>query len=194
MLDHAHDKQKLTFCYDLPRQLPRFRELIIYIADKCRRAEYFGATKLNKILYRADFESYRRFGTPITGVIYFRLPKGPAPKILLPIRDDLAREGAITVEKHGVGNRVQHRIIPLRKPYLDDFTRDELALVDEIIEQMWGQTADEVSDASHDIRWRTLNDRDPIPYESAFLSDEPITDEDINLTNRLADEHGWNGY
>ena len=29
--------------------------------------ERFGAVKLNKILYFADFEAYRRLGEPITG-------------------------------------------------------------------------------------------------------------------------------
>ena len=182
----------LTFKVPLERALQRLRELIVYISEKSEHDQYYGATKLNKILYHSDFRAFERFGLPLTGTAYFRLPKGPAPRLMLPVRDKLISEGAIRLDKISLGNGLeQHRIVALRRPVLEHFTSDEIALVDEVIKELWPQTATEVSDASHDVRWRTLEHRDPIPYEFAFLSDDLITPEEIERTRELADKFGW---
>lgn len=177
---------------DVPRGTQRFRELILYICKKCQNDHWFGAVKLNKILYHSDFRAFERFGIPLTGVRYFRLPKGPAPKMLVPVRNELAREGALRVEQRQVGpDHHQERPIALREPVTDLFTADELALVDEVIKDLWNQTAAEVSDASHDIRWSALNHKDPMPYELVHLSDEPLSDAEQSRTRELALELGW---
>ncbi len=191
-MGRAYD-QHLSFRIDVPRGQQKFRELIIYIAERCQDTEFFGATKLNKILYRADFEAFRRFGRPITGAPYFRLPNGPAPKALIPVRRDLVAEGAVKIESRPLGNRTQERVIPLRASHRDLFSAGELALVDEIIKDLWGQTAEEVSDASHDIIWRSRQDEENIPYEAVYLSDNPLTEEDVRRSKELANEFGWLG-
>ena len=183
---------KLTFSVSLERGLQRFRELIVYIASKSVDDPSFGATKLNKILYHSDFRAFERFGVPLTGAPYFRLKNGPAPRVMVPVRDELVAEGVIEVVKKDLGNGyVQHRVIARRNPVLEHFTADEIALVDEVIRELWPQTATEVSDASHDIRWRTLQDKDPIPYEFAFLSNEVPTEDDVARTEQLVAEFGW---
>lgn len=182
----------LTFSVPLERGLQRFRELIVYISKQSERDPSYGAVKLNKILYHSDFRAFERFGVPLTGAPYFRLKAGPAPRIMLPVRRELEREGAIRIEKVILPNGYeQHRIIALRKPVLSHFTADELALVDEVIEELRHQTATEVSDASHDVRWRTLHNKDLVPYEFAFLSDEPPTENDIKRTYELNRLYGW---
>ena len=45
----------------------KFRELLVYVSKKCEDDPTFGAVKLNKILYYADFAAYRQGGKPITG-------------------------------------------------------------------------------------------------------------------------------
>lgn len=183
--------EHLNFGYPVHRGQQRFRELILYIAERCKDAEFFGATKLNKILYHADFRAFRRFGIPITGAKYFRLPNGPAPFPMVPVRRELEEEGALVIEYRPVGNRTQERVVPLRAPFLDLFTKDELNVVDEVIRELWGQTAEETSDASHDIIWKTRRDGDLIPYEAVYLNDGPLTDKEIERTRQLASEFGW---
>ncbi|WP_085793442.1 Panacea domain-containing protein [Roseivivax jejudonensis] len=178
--------------FDVPRGTQRFRELILYICMECQSDHWFGAVKLNKILYHSDFRAFERFGVPLTGVRYFRLPKGPAPKMLVPVRDELVREGALRVEKRQVGpDHRQDRPIALREPVVDLFTADELYLVDEVIRELWSQTAAEVSDASHDIRWRALRHKDHMPYELVHLSGDPLSDAEQTRTQELARELGW---
>jgi hypothetical protein len=122
---------------------------------------------------------------------YFRLPNGPAPKALMPIRTELVIEGAIAVEKVTIGDYEQHRTVALREAVTDHFTADELFLVDEVIDELWPQNASEVSDASHDVRWRVLQHKDDIPYEFAFLANEPVTQSEILRTHVLATQFDW---
>jgi hypothetical protein len=185
-MGHLHET------FDVPRGTQRFRELIIYVSMKCEGDVHFGATKLNKILYHADFRAFERFGVPLTGVRYVKLQNGPAPRALVPVRDELEREGALRVVKVPIGpEHTQHRTVALRDPVLSLFTPDEIAVVDEVISDLWHQNALEVSNASHDIRWLTLQLKDPMPYEMAYLCNEPLTEADAARTRELAAALGW---
>ena len=176
----------------MERGTQRFRELIIYISAKSVHDVHFGAVKLNKVLYYSDFSAFKKFGIPLTGRVYFRLPQGPAPRALLPIRSELEREGAIRIDKISLGNGIrQDRTIALRAPVLELFTADEIALVDAVIEQLWDQTATQVSDASHDVRWKVLQDRDFLPYEFAYLESGAVSKAELQRTEELAEKLGW---
>lgn len=186
------NKRFLHETIDVVRQAQRFRELIVYISRQSLRDPHFGAIKLNKILYHSDFKAFERFGVPITGVRYFRLRLGPAPRSLRRVRDQLEEEGVIRVERVDLGEVYeQHRTIALRDPITSFFSADELALVDEVIKDLWHQNGKEVSDASHDVRWRVLQDRDPVPYEFAYLCNDPVSAGENERTKQLAAELGW---
>src|ERR1022692_2993279 len=109
----------------------RLRELILYISQKCSGDPTFGATKLNKILFYSDFFSYYRFGKPISGIEYQRLPNGPAPKQLIPVREKMLSDGDVAIQKTSFFNKQQHRCIPLRDPNLSNFNGQDIALIDE---------------------------------------------------------------
>src|SRR5438034_11290020 len=94
---------------------PRFRELVLYICEKCAADPKFGATKLNKILYFADFLAYAEFGEPITGVEYQKIANGPAPRRLLPIREEMIKAGDLAIQRIKlVTGRFQERPVNLR--------------------------------------------------------------------------------
>ena len=169
----------------------RLAELILYLAEKCERDPGFGATKLNKILAFADFSAYFETGKPITGAEYMRLPQGPVPRRLRPVRDRLEARHEIAMRVVAVGKYQQQRIVPLRSPDLSVFTAAEIAAVDRIVDEFWNRTAKEVSEFSHGIAWKVARNKGPIPYEAAFLSDESLTDYDRVRTAELASERGW---
>lgn len=187
----SHYDKYLTFKYPVSRGQEKFRELILYIAAKCQSSEYFGAIKLNKILYRSDFRAYLRLGQPITGAEYFRLPRGPAPRLLVPMRRNMLDENLIEIEPRQMGNVTQERVVAKREADLSLFTLGEKAIVDEVIEELWDQTAADVSDASHDIMWTTRQDRESIPYEAVYLDGSDFTENEISRTHELAAQHGW---
>ena len=180
-----------TFSFPAMDPDRRLAEMILYIAEKCEYDPNFGATKLNKILAFADFSAYFETGAPITGTEYMRLPQGPVPRRLRPIRQHLEDGHDLAMRVVSVGKFQQQRVVPLRRPNLDLFTATEIATVDRIIDSFRDHTAQEISDFSHGIAWRVTEDRASIPYEAVFLSDEALTDYDRVRTAELASERGW---
>lgn len=170
--------------------LERFRELVLYISQKCANDPRFGATKLNKILYFSDFVCYAHYGQPLTGVEYQRLPNGPAPRRLLPIREEMQQEGSLGIQEVPLRNgRMQVRTVNLRQPNLDIFSAKEIALVDSVIEALSNETAQGVSDLSHNmVGWKVARDQENIPYTTVFLSDAPLNDIDIQRGREVAKE------
>src|SRR5215467_9574991 len=77
----------------------KFKELILYIASHSEDDPAFGATKLNKLLFFADFITYLRLGHPITGQEYQRLENGPAPRRMLPAKAELLLDNDIAISK-----------------------------------------------------------------------------------------------
>jgi len=179
------------YTFDVPRGRQRFRELIVYASAQCADDPHFGSTKLNKILFYADFRAFERLGEPITGLAYFALPEGPAPYLMRPVRRELEREGAIGIEEKVVGNHTQIRTIARREAHLDLFTKGELAIVDEVIEELRPKTARQVSEESHGVAWRTRMIEGLIPYEAVFYSDEDATPQDIAEARELNERYGW---
>jgi hypothetical protein len=171
----------------------KFKELILYVSSKCANMHYFGAVKLNKVLFFSDFMAYGLHGKPITGAAYIRLEKGPAPKALVPIRNEMVEHGDAVIVPVRVFNRTQQRLVPKREPNVSIFSPDELKLVDDVIEALCNTTADQTSELSHErsAGWKLVEDREEIPYESVFLSTEPLTRSDIESGKALAEKYGW---
>jgi hypothetical protein len=166
---------------DVPTEIvpddEKLRELILYIAAQCGNDPNFGATKLNKLLFFSDFYAYAYLGKPITGVEYQRLPKGPAPRRLLPIRADMEQKQELGVQHVQVSpGFLQKRPVALRDPDLSRFTAPEIALVSDVIGFFCNDNARAISDISHRMMgWLAAADRETIPYETVFVSNEPLT-------------------
>ncbi len=172
----------------------RLAELILYIAEKCARDPNFGATKLNKILAFADFSAYFETGRPITGAEYMRLPQGPVPRRLRPVRTELEARHEIAMRVGSVGKYQQQRVVPLRSADLSIFAAAEIAAVDKIVDAFWNHTATQVSEFSNGIGWTVAQNKASIPYKAAFFSDEALTDYDRVRSAALASERGCSGW
>jgi hypothetical protein len=183
--------EKLTFEFPMDGN-DRLRELVLYISHKCADDPTFGATKLNKLLFYSDFFSYFRYGEPIAGLEYQRLPNGPAPKQLVPVRNKMLSDGDIAMQKVSFFSKEQHRCIPLRDPDLDKFKARDIALIDALIQKLWGKTAAEVSELSHQRAWRIAKDRESIPYQAIFLSDDDeLSEGEMSRIAELNQQHAW---
>lgn len=172
----------------------RLRELILFVAERCQADPKFGMTKLVKILYRADFESFARYGESITGARYKKFPHGPVSQAALDLRDDMRAQGEIAVAKEGYSPYLRNRVIPLREADLEGFSGRDIALIDGAIEMFHGRTATFVSEFSHDRAWQAAGDYGKIPYEAALLSDEPPTEDDIARARELSAKYGWENH
>lgn len=72
----------------------KFAELLLYIAEPLQNDRAGGATKLNKVVFFAEFTHLRRHHRVISGCDFQKLSHGPAPRQLVPVRDRLVRSGA----------------------------------------------------------------------------------------------------
>jgi hypothetical protein len=183
--------KSVHYTVDVPRGMQRFRELIVYISGRCASDPHFGTTKLNKILYHADFRAFERFGVPLTGMKYFKLPFGPAPKAMLPVLGELEAEGAISRDPPPKGEHDQRKTYARREAHMDHFTEDEIDLIEEVIQELAPHTATKVSADSHGVAWKARHMRDEIPYEAAFLLDESPTADDIMEARELNSRYEW---
>ena len=173
----------------------KLRELVLYIAGKSVEDPNYGATKLNKLLFFSDFLAYGLLGKAITGASYQRLPRGPAPRELTNLVKEMETSNeAFLYERPYFGYR-QKRLLPNRPSHLEVFVASEIALVDQVIEILSGKNAAEVSELSHlQLGWKLAEDREDIPYESIFLSNEDPTQEDLRRALDLAEEENAQSY
>ena len=182
---------KLTFKVELPGGQSRLREAALYVMSKCAEADAFGLTKLNKILWRADFRAYAARRVPVTGRQYQRLQQGPAPVEMYPILQEMQRDGDMKIERRPVGHLEEQRPIALVSPSLRYFSADDLAYLDAAIEDYWSHTGRGVSRDSHGVAWKTRSDGDPMPYDLALLSDDVLDAWQIDHFSKLARERDW---
>lgn len=167
----------------------KLKELILYISEKCASQSKYGAVKLNKILYFSDFLYFAVYGSPITGVEYQKLEHGPAPKRLVPLREELIQDGSLAIQNiQLISGGTMKKPVNLRRADLSLFSASEIAVVDQVIEAVRGATADRISELSHrKVGWKVARDREVIPYSTIFLSDEPLTDSETARGRELAE-------
>lgn len=176
------------FTYEFPEMSPRdrLRELILYIAEKLEDDPNFGRTKLAKIIYFSDMESFRLHRKPVTGSAWFRDNFGPTPENFLETLDALKDAGNISEREREYFGQTQKRIEVLSQPTLDLLSSRELGIVDRVIERFADWNASDLSHLSHGVAWRLSKDERFIPYEYALYSDEPLTEEETLRAQELA--------
>jgi hypothetical protein len=162
---------------DWPYDEDKLATLVLYVAARLRDDPAGGATKLNKVLFFAEFAHMRRHGRPITGAEYQRLPWGPAPRRLRPVRESLVAAELATLVETTHRGRPQHRLVPTGDVLPIGLEPTELEVVDAIVDDLLQRSAAEVSRLSHDEEgWRMVEEGATIPYEAAYLRRPVVTD------------------
>src|ERR1700689_1459638 len=100
----------------------KLRELILLISEWSQVDPKFGAIKLNKLLFHADFSAFLTTGEPITGQEYFALEQGPAPRHLKPVTEKMKKSGVLAYQEVSYFGHPQKRPIALRPPDLKMFS------------------------------------------------------------------------
>jgi hypothetical protein len=177
-----------------PKFLPdKFKELMLYAAEKSRGDDYFGAIKLNKILFFSDFLAFGLMGEPITGATYKRLGQGPVPAEFSWMRKEIEKSHDGVFVKKPIFNHIQIRLMPHRPANPHRFSIEERDLIDSVIDYLAPRTASEVSILSHErsFAWQIADEGEEIPYDAVFLSARKATSMDKTRGLRLARKYGW---
>lgn len=185
------DPSKLHFEFPIPNRETRLKALVLYIAHQCLDDPTFSRTKLYKILFYSDFESYGRYRVPITGIVYKKFPFGPAPAAFGRFQDEMLRDRLIRIVKRRVYDHDRQRVLPLQDPDSTMFSGGEISIVETWIRFFWNKSANEVSRFSHGKAWKLATMGEPIPYDAVFISDDPVTYDEVERVKELAKLHGW---
>lgn len=175
----------------MPTETQKFKELILYVAKESQADPKCGSTKLNKILFYADFRAHLKLGRSISGEPYQKLEHGPAPKRIVPVVEELKREGECAwAERDYYGLRLK-KLLSLREPVLSVFSPEEVDIVRSVITELWDLSATEVSDLSHRfIGWQAAEIGEEIPYETVFVGEpRPLTLEEEAWVLDVIEEH-----
>lgn len=156
----------------------KFKEVLLYILDKCGAKANVGETVLYKLLYFSDFNYYELFETYLTGAAYRKISYGPAPRDFQEIVKEMINEGRlkkVTAEYYG---KTQKKYLPLVNADVNqwNWSAREKAVIDNVIERLSSMDATTISDYSHnDIPWEVTKDKETIDYDTVFYRKRPYS-------------------
>lgn len=144
--------------------LDRLENLIGYIAS---RVNDLYKTSLNKYLWYMDFLNYKNTLKSITGLRYIRYTYGPIIEgknyeLILNLDSKFEKED------REINYNIRTKIHSKNNYDLSLFSKDEIKVIDEVIELLKDKTATNISDLSHEeIAWIETKDNELISYEYA---------------------------
>lgn len=157
-------------------KLGKFRNILLYILERCAGKANVGETVLYKLLYFSDFNYYEVYENHLTGAVYRKLPYGPVPNNISSVIDEMIKIGEIKRIKTEFHGYHQTRYLPLTKPDLTELKASEIEVIDRVINQLSDYYASAISDYSHrDIPWQATEEGEVIDYELAFYREKPYS-------------------
>jgi transcriptional regulator with XRE-family HTH domain len=157
-------------------KVDKFKNVLLYILEKCAGKPNVGETVLYKLLYFSDFNYYELYEEHLTGAKYKKLPFGPVPQKLNTIINQMIEDGALKRVKTKYHGYPQTRYLPLEKANLEELKASETEILDSVIEQMSDWSAVAISDYSHkDLPWLASTEGEEINYELAFYREAPFS-------------------
>lgn len=157
-------------------QVNKFKNVLLYILERCAGKPNVGETVLYKLLYFSDFNYYELYEEHLTGAKYRKLPYGPVPQKLDAIIHQMIDNGQLKRIKTSYFGKTQIRYVPLIKPDLKLLNGAEKEVIDKVIEQYSDWSAATISNYSHqDMPWLASKEGEVINYELAFYRDAPFS-------------------
>lgn len=157
-------------------KIDKFKNVLLYILEKCAGKPNVGETVLYKLLYFSDFNYYELYEEHLTGAKYRKLPFGPVPQKLNTIINQMIEGGILKRVKTEYHGYPQIRYLPLEKADLEELKASETEILDRVIEQMSDWSAAAISNYSHkDLPWLASKEGEEISYELAFYRDAPFS-------------------
>lgn len=157
-------------------QVNKFKNVLLYILERCAGKPNVGETVLYKLLYFSDFNYYELYEEQLTGASYRKLPYGPVPQKLDTIIKQMIDNRQLQRVKTEYFGLPQTRYLPLEKANLTQLKASEKEVIDRVIEQMSDWSANAISNYSHkDMPWLASKEGDEIDYELAFYREAPFS-------------------
>jgi putative zinc finger/helix-turn-helix YgiT family protein len=107
-------------------------------------------TKLNKLLFYADFKHFKEYSVSITGARYVHLQYGPVPDDYDYYFAELLREHYLDVEEEILGNYTGFKCVARVEPDLGTFDQSERDVLEQVISYFRKFGSAEIMKFSHD--------------------------------------------
>lgn len=170
-------KEKVKERISVPAMsVSKFKNILLYILERCAGKPNVGETVLYKLLYFSDFNYYELYEEHLSGARYRKLPYGPVPLSFDKIVTSMIEKGEIKKIKTEYFDKPQTRYLPLEKAELTKLLASEKEVIDKVIEQMSDWSASSISAYSHsDMPWKASKQGEIIEYELAFYREPPFS-------------------
>ena len=154
----------------------KFKNVLLYILERCAGKPNVGETLFNKLLYFSDFDYYEKYEEHLTGSQYRKLPYGPVPQMLESIISRMIKNGQLQRIKTVYHGYPQTRYIPMEKADLTRMSAAEKEIIDQVIDRFSDWSAAAISEYSHkDMPWKASEEGEIIDYELAFYRESPFS-------------------
>ena len=155
--------------YRIPN-LRKFTEMVVFFTHEAEPWK----TKMNKLLFYADFCHFRKTGLSISGCRYRAIDMGPVPNNFNSIFEYIAERDDVDIYHTAFPNgSIGEQFKPHPKRGFDDtvFTEDELSTLKEVISKFGKTKTNEIIEISHEEEtWEKnfKNGKKLISYIDAF--------------------------
>ena len=148
-----------------PMELSKVREMMVFFAGL---PEMF-TTKLNKLLFYADFTHYRDHGASISGAAYLAMQRGPVPIHYDRVRADLIEGGDLGVEEIDFPSGASGETVSRLRDFDEDlFSKTELATLTMVARRLGRVSSTRLSELSHEEdAWKATPQGELISYATA---------------------------
>ena len=146
------------------KSIGKLFDMVRYIVMK--HGEVF-PTKLNKLMFYADFSHYRKTCRSISGLQYRALPFGPVPDHYATIYDNVPDLDKRLVEAHDMAGTL---LACVANHDCDSLSDSERESIDYVVDRLKSLTVSEIINASHkECGWlQSEASHGHIPYDFAF--------------------------
>ena len=139
-------------------------EMMVFFAERPK----VWRTKLNKLLFYADFLHAKRHGFAISGARYVRLQFGPVPDGFYTLQSELVADASIDEIPAETGDRTGTLFAARRPADWSIFSPDELETMDYVAGHFARWSATRIKDYSHEEpAWLETHDRETISLSYA---------------------------
>lgn len=175
----------------------KFKQLLLYILEKCGSKPNVGETVLYKLLYFCDFDYFETHEKALTGMKYKKMQYGPIPDQTLfnPVINEMRESSMIErVSRPYIHDTIQTKYINFVSADLSVFGKDAekmRKIVDCTIGKLSNMSARQIEEHSHrDYPWQFHEFNEEIDYGSVFCRSGEFTNRDYDqefIENAAAD-------
>ena len=179
---------------DMAANTRKFKELVLYVANRSANDLNYGSTKLNKLVAFSDMVHFAKTGRTITNANYMKQPNGFVATCMKPALVALEQSGELEIKPTERYGRIAKVPVARREANIEDFKADEIATVNEVIEALKDHNNEATSRLSHDLtpNWNRLPVKAEIPWATIlFPAEYNLSDEEVKHFQELLKNTEW---